>query len=266
MSDRTATIGILGSGWLGLPLARHFLASGYRVRTSSRSGQRAAELESIGAETFVVDIDALSEQVRAFLHADILVVNIPSKNVEGFRDLIGRIEASGIERVLFVSSTSVYRNVGRSLSESDTDFYAQSPLLEIEEMFRHGKDFEVTILRFGGLIGPGRHPGRFFKASSVMQNPDSPVNLIHRDDCIGIIDAIVTQQVRGEIFNACADTHPSKRDFYSQAIASIGGSLPTFGPTQPEVGKSIDNQKVKQLLNYRFRFPDLMAIDPQDYR
>ncbi len=266
MSDRAATIGILGSGWLGLPLARHFLASGYRVRASSRSGQRAAELESIGAETFVVDIDALSEQVRAFLHADILVVNIPSKNVDGFRDLVGRIEASGIERVLFVSSTSVYRNVGRSISESDTDFYAPGPLLEIEAMFRHGQAFEATILRFGGLIGPGRHPGRFFKASSVMQDPDSPVNLIHRDDCIGIIDAIVTQQVWGEIFNACADTHPSKRDFYGRAIESIGGSLPTFGPTQPEVGKSIDNQKVKQLLNYRLRFPDLMAIELEDYR
>ena len=255
------TVSILGSGWLGFPLARHFLASDFRVKASTRSNHRLAALESVDAEAFVVDIDSLTDQVEQFLRADILIVNVPSKNLAGFRQLVDRIEDSPIDRVLIVSSTSVYQNVGRNITESDTEYFAHSPLLEIEALFRRGHGFDVTIVRFGGLIGAGRHPGRFFTAGRVMQNPDSPVNLIHQRDCIGIIDAIVARQVWGETFNCCADTHPDKRAFYTRAIESIGGTLPEFGESEPGVGKTIDNRKVKQLLDYRFEYPDLMAID-----
>ncbi len=255
------SISILGSGWLGLPLARHLVETGYTVKASARSDNRLAELKAIDVDCCIVDIDLHIGDIQPFLRANTLIVNIPSKNVAGFSNLINEIKASEIRNLLFVSSTSVYQNRKMTMTESDIEFFSQSPLLKIEELFQRCEEIETTIVRFGGLIGYSRHPGRFFKPGRVIPNPDSPVNLIHRDDCIAIISRIIEQRAWGEVFNCCADTHPSKREFYSKAVASIGGVLPEFGPSDPEAGKLISNEKVKRLLNYEFRHPDLMEID-----
>ncbi len=254
------TISILGSGWLGLPLARHFVTAGFLVKASTTSENRIAELKSIGVAPFVVNIESLTGNVRDFLRADILIINITSKNVAAFRRLADEIEGSEIENVIFVSSTSVYQNIRKIITESDTECFSQSPLLEIEQLLKCCKGIRTTIVRFGGLIGYSRHPGRFFSPGRIVQNPDAPVNLIHRDDCIGIISQIVEQQFWGEVVNCCADTHPTKREFYSRAAKSLDSTLPTFGESDPEAGKLISNQKVKRLLNYEFKHPDLMKI------
>ncbi|MEM8860557.1 MAG: SDR family NAD(P)-dependent oxidoreductase, partial [Chloroflexota bacterium] len=105
------TISILGSGWLGLPLAQHFVEAGHIVKASTTSENRLPKIESIGAAPSIVNIDSLTNDIKTFLEASILIVNIPSKNVEGFRALVHEIETSKIERVLFISSTSVYQNI-----------------------------------------------------------------------------------------------------------------------------------------------------------
>jgi nucleoside-diphosphate-sugar epimerase len=255
------TISILGSGWLGLPLAEHFIHTGYEVKASTTSEDRLASLASIGADAFIVNIDSLTSSVNNFLQSDILIINIPSKNIDGFSHLVDRIAASSIQKIVFVSSTSVYENKKKVMTESDTEYFTNSPLLEIEALLQQYSGASTTIVRFGGLIGYRRHPGNFFRSKGMVQNPDAPVNLIHRDDCIGIISKIVEQQVWGEVFNCCADTHPSKREFYTRAVHLIGAPLPAFGAPNPNTGKIISNHKVKQRLNYDFKHPDLMALE-----
>ncbi len=194
------------------------------------------------------------------LQANVLIINIPSKNIDGFSNLIEEIDKSEIEKVLFVSSTSVYEDVNKTISESDGEESELSPLLTIENLFRNNGQIKTTIVRFGGLIGYNRNPGMFFSKGRPVHNPDSNVNLIHRDDCIGIISRIVEQEVWGEVFNCCADTHPTKREFYAQAAESIGVSPPEFVNSDDKSFKIISNQKVKQVLNYEFLHPDLMKI------
>lgn len=254
------TVSILGSGWLGFPLARHFLTAGYLVKASTTSKKRIADIKTIGADPFIINIDSLTDNVQEFLQANILIINIPSKNIAGFRLLADEIEASACDNVLFVSSTSVYQNIKKTVAESDTKYLSQSPLLDIERLLKRCRGIETTIVRFGGLIGYSRHPGRFFGPERIVQNPDSPVNLIHRDDCVEIISKIIEQQFWGEVFNCSADTHPTKREFYTRAIESVGGILPEFGETDQKTGKIISNDKVKQLLNYEFKHPDIMRI------
>lgn len=258
------TISIMGSGWLGLPLAQHFIKAGYVVKASTTSKNRRADLMSIGADPFIIDIDSLTSTAQNFLKANILIINIPSKNVSSFRQLLNEIEASEIENVLFVSSTSVYENINKTIFETDTNSFSQSPLLEIEGLLTSCNTIRLTIVRFGGLIGYSRHPGRFFHSGRVVQNPEAPVNMIHRDDCIGIISQIVEQQVWGEVLNCCADTHPTRREFYTRAVESINGILPEFAESGSSFGKQISNQKVKRFLKYQFKHPDLMNFDFQE--
>jgi nucleoside-diphosphate-sugar epimerase len=218
-------------------------------------------MSSLGIEPFIVDIRKISKSIQGFLQANILIINIPSKSIDSFRNLLETIEVSDIEKVLFVSSTSVYENTNRTVLESDGEESATSPLLTIENLFKSSSSITTTVVRFGGLIGSDRNPGRFFREGSLVHNPDSPVNLIHRDDCIGIISQIVEQEVWGEVFNCCADTHPTKREFYTQAAKSTGAPVPEFADSGTQSFKIISNEKVKRLLGYEFVHPDLMKIE-----
>lgn len=217
-------------------------------------------LKTLGVEPFILDIDNISVYIQDFLQSDLLIVNIPSKNINSFCRLINEIEKSSIRKVVFVSSTSVYINNNKTILESDNTDLIQGPLHSIEEMFRNSKKFKTTIVRFGGLIGYNRNPGIFFRNGKIVTNPDSRVNLIHRDDCIGIIIKIIESGAWEEVFNCCADTHPTKREFYTQAAHAIGESTPKFVFSKEVSSKIISNQKVKSLLKYNFVYPDLMKI------
>jgi len=230
------------------------------VKASTTSESRLSELTSIKVEPFIIDIERLSSNIQTFLQANVLIINITSKNIDGFSNLIKEVEKHEIEKVLFISSTSVYENKNKTISESDGEESTLSPLLIIENLFRNSGKFKTTIVRFGGLIGYSRHPGKFFSKGRLVHNPDSNVNLIHRDDCIEIISQIIEQEVWGEVFNCCADTHPTKREFYTQASKSIGVPPPEFVNSGTKSYKLISNQKVKQILNYEFLHPDLMKI------
>jgi len=247
-------------GWLGLPLAKHFISHGYKIKASSRSKSRLHELRALKIEPSILDIGALPDDLAGFLQSNILIINIPSKDIEGFFSLIKKIENSEIKKILFVSSTSVYTDQNKTIFESDSADAISNPLVTIENLFRENRHFKTTIVRFGGLIGYSRNPGKFFHKGNIVQNPDAYVNLIHRDDCIHIISRIVKQEAWGEIFNACADTHPTKREFYTQAAKNIGLSAPQFAESDMLSFKIISNQKVKQTLNYEFLHPDLMKI------
>ena len=253
------TISILGSGWLGLPLIKHFVSLGYQVNASVRSEHRMSEILAMGATPYRVDIDTCVIDNPLYLDADILIVNIPSKNVAGFRWLIEKIAGSAIKNILFVSSTSVYQDVRKTLCESDVENLQHVPLRDIEILFQSIDGVDTTVLRLAGLIGPGRHPGRFFSGGRTVPNPDSPVNMIHLDDCVAIVGEIIAQGCWGQMFNACADTHPTKREFYGVHMLAYSGSLPNFGGSDLNIGKIISNDKLKRTLGYTFIHPDLMT-------
>ncbi|MEX1199953.1 MAG: NAD(P)-binding domain-containing protein [Methylophaga sp.] len=250
-------IALLGSGWLGLPLARHFHQQGLDVAASSRQLRRFPEIEAAGAIPFLVDIDCANDR-GAFLNCRILIINITCKNIQSFQFLINQIESSLVENILLVSSSSVYQNLQREVSEDEAAENPDSVLFQIEQLFRNSPKFQTTILRCSGLIDARRHPGRFFRHGKKVQQPDAPVNLIHLDDVIGIIDTIIKQQAWGEVFNASADSHPSKREFYSYARTLLDLPAPDCADTDSSNFKIVSNNKVKQQLGYRFYHPDLM--------
>ena len=232
----------------------------YAVKASTTSNSRLAELSSIDIKPFVIDIGLITTNIQTFLQANILIINVPVKNSDYFDSLIREIEVSAIEQVLFVSSTSVYENMNRVISESDGVESTQSSLFKIEMLLRNCKKIKTTIIRFGGLIGYSRNPGKFFNKGKPVYSPDANVNLIHRDDCIEIISQIIEQEVWGEVFNCCADTHPTKRQFYTHVSKTMGLPVPYFVDSSDKSYKIIDNKKVKTVLNYEFLHADLMSI------
>lgn len=255
---KTKNISILGCGWLGLPLAEHLVARGFHVKGSTRSPHKIDQIKQCGALPFVVDIEHYTDQLNAFLAADILIITITSKNIATFKNLVLELEKSPIKKVLFISSTSVYPFTNQDVTELTETI--NSPLRQIEKLFQSASSFQTTILRFGGLFDETRHPGRFIKRQSQLENPKGIVNLIHKKDCIMCIEEIIQHKAWNTIYNGVADTHPTREEFYTLQMKKLGLEAPVFTQKGPIKFKIISNQKIKDELQLTFLYGDLMAF------
>lgn len=251
------TISILGCGWLGKPLAISLLNDGYKIKGSTTSEKKLELLEMNGIEPYLVDISDF-EEYDTFLNADILIIAITSKDVDGFESLIAQIQESSIQKVIFISSTSVYGKFNKVMTEEDS--VLKLPLTDIENLFRENTFFETTIIRFAGLFGDERHPANWFKNGKKIPQPKGFVNMIHKEDCIEIIHEIIAQNCWNEIFNACSNHHPTRREFYTIAKLSHDLEVPKFEENEVYEWKIISSKKIQSVLNYTFVHDDLLSI------
>jgi nucleoside-diphosphate-sugar epimerase len=259
-------IAVLGCGWLGLPLAKALIAEGFAVKGSTTSMHKLAILLEAGIIPFAVSVNAnsIDGSIEDFLEGnDVLIIDIPPKlrgeNKEPFTDkirtLMPYIEASAIGKVIFVSSTAVYADDNTVVTEAThpkPETESGKQLLEAEAALGGNMHFKTTILRFGGLTGADRQPVKYLAGKENLENPDGPVNLIHQQDCIGIILAVIKKRVWGETFNAVAPFHPTREDYYTGQAAGMGLPLPRFNREKESVGKVISSNKVIAVLGYTF--------------
>ena len=266
--NNQSTISILGCGWLGLPLAQTLQQQGYQVKGSTTRPEKLSLLEERGIVPYLIHFspEINDDYDKGFFDSEILLVNIPPKRHSGeagryphqIVSLLKLVQASTIQKILFISSTSVYPDVNRRVVESDTSYEVKASgqsLLTAEQMIQDAPPAS-TVLRFGGLFGPDRNPGRFLAGKTLGSSGNVPVNMIHLDDCIGIIEQVLTQNVWGEVFNACAEQHPTKEDFYGTAAQRFGFTPPQFAAVEEDRYKVVDSTKLRERLGYRFKYPD----------
>ena len=258
---------VLGCGWLGLPLAEFLEKRGFVVKGSTTSQEKIALLNSKNIQPFLIEIrnNYNSDSLKTFLNTDVLFINVPygrqKENLNAYLDLIDKIEKSPVQKVIFASSTSVYADTNGVIT--NTESFQINPdkqgLLELENLFRKNKHFDCTILRFSGLIGGSRNPGNFFKEGRIVKNGLAPVNLIHLKDCIHIVYQILIKKAWNQVFNAAADSHPTRKEFYTAATLRAKKTPATFLDEMDRF-KIISNEPLKKALDYTFHYPDLMDL------
>jgi len=264
-------ISILGCGWLGLQLAEHLIEKGYSIKGSTTSPNRMGELESKEIEAYIIEISAaeISGDYQEFLqNSQTLIIDIPPKlrgeNPESFVEKMKTfiqksVINSSIENVLFISSTSVYGEEAINVTEETPEkpeTFSGKELLETEHFLQNQPAFKTTILRFSGLIGDNRNPAKSLAGKTNIATPQAPINLIHQDDCIGIITAIIEQDFWNEKLNASAPFHPTRKEYYTSKAQELGLELPHFEENNT-LGKIIDSSKLITSLNYRFIHSEL---------
>jgi nucleoside-diphosphate-sugar epimerase len=260
------TISILGCGWLGFPLAIQLVTSGWKVKGSTTSPNKVNLLSQNEIDPYLVQLqDIFSVKDSKFWAADVLLINIPpslkkqsaSTYLEQMRNLADVVKTSPIKRVIFISSTSVYPDLNKTITDVE-EADENSALLQSEMLFTQYPSFKTTVIRFGGLIGPGRNPSRFFAGKTNIPNGNAPVNLIHLDDCLAIIQSFLQQQQVNGTYHAAAPSHPTRSEFYAAASQQAGLALPEFVAELQE-WKIIDPVKLENEIGYRFIHPDLLS-------
>ncbi|MGH7885396.1 MAG: NAD-dependent epimerase/dehydratase family protein [Thermodesulfobacteriota bacterium] len=272
-----SSITILGCGWLGFPFARYMIEKGFVVRGSTRDPKKLSILKNNSIKGFLINInpDIKSKKINEFLDSQILFVNFPPQRRDDieeyhqlqFSNLINEILKSSIKKVLFASSTSVYPDTNGIVDEEcslEPEKKSGKALLKVEKMLMNEKKFETVIIRFAGLIGYERSPLNSIKKKNLLLNPETRLNLIHRDDCIKISSEIIEKKIFNVILNACCDNHPTRKEYYSNEAEKYNIELPDFDESQKTEYKIVDNKKLKELLRYKFIYPDPCNI-PYNY-
>jgi nucleoside-diphosphate-sugar epimerase len=258
------TISILGCGWYGLALAKSLVNKWIKVKGSTTTTDKLSLLAEQGIEPHLIDLTPNAEIIdQNFFDCDILWISIPPKARSGqgaeyllkIERLVELIKTNNIKQVVLISSTGVYGDNNTEVTELDTpnpDSESGKILLAAEEMLKQQTEFTTTIIRFGGLIGPGRDPGRFFAGKIDVPNGDAPVNLIHLTDCIDVSNAILDKQAFGHTYNAVSPSHPTRADFYTQAATIAGLEIPGF-IEEKKAWKIVSSINVENLLEYNYQ-------------
>ena len=244
-------VSILGCGWVGLPLGAALTVKGHEVRGSRTSPERFGELKDAGIEPHIVHLNPEFVGERDFLETDVLVLTLPPERRDDIEtyypaQIKSVLEVAKAEHIVFTSSTSVYPNLNRTVTEEDAhnpDKRSGRAVLAAEEVLREHTD--VTILRLAGLYGYGRQPGRRLAGQEVTGG-DAPVNLVHRDDVVAVITKVIEENISG-IFNVCADMHPSRREVYTAQAERLGFRPPHFIEPHEVDYKEVSSEKLKGL-------------------
>ena len=259
---------IIGCGYLGLRVARAWLAAGRRVAALSRN--RGPQLEQLGIEPIlgdVLDPDTLKQfpEASAVLYA----VGFDRSSgrsmreiyVEGLANAVRAIRCSG--PFVFVSSTGVY---GQTDGEWVTEDSPTEPLeasgkivLEAERTLRELRP-DAIILRFAGIYGPDRILRRhaMLIGEPLVGDAEKWLNLIHVDDGVAAVLAAETRARAGVTYLIADDEPVRRRDFYTRTAELLGAPPATFQtPTTniAETNRRVSNAKAKRELGFAPRFP-----------
>jgi nucleoside-diphosphate-sugar epimerase len=226
---------IFGCGYLGLRVARLWIAAGEKVFALTRTSKRASQLAAAGIEPIVGDLLGnqqvpLPEGVQTVLFAvgmDRAAARpIHDVYVGGLRNALAWVPAE-VQRFLYISSTGVYGQVtGEEVDElspchptreGGKACLAAEQLLESSPLANR-----AIILRLAGIYGPGRIPR---SADLLAGRPiDAPargwLNLIHVDDAARIV-LLAEQRAAPPRTYVVSDGQPVSRADYYAALARL---------------------------------------------
>lgn len=277
---------IVGCGYVGRPLGAELARQGHEVFGVRRANTADAELRTVGITP--VHADITKPQTLAMLPAGIdWVVNCAASGggglddyrqlyLHGNRHLLEHFAAAQPQMLVYTSSTGVYgQNDGSAVTESsatEPDSETAKVLVQAEQMLlgvARKKNFPAVILRVAGIYGPER--GYLLKQflrdeARIEGHGGRYLNMIHRDDLIGVILAALRNGRPGEVYNAVDDQPVSQLEFFTWLAAKLNRARP---PTVPEdstaprkrglTNKRISNQKLRTDLGYSFKYPNYQS-------
>lgn len=280
MMDKETKIGkkrisILGCGWLGLPLAQRLIADDISsvVKGSTTSSDKIKQFGEAGIEGFLFhlnpELSGEDSRIASFFDTDVLVISIPPKLAKNDPDFHPRqvqsviefIKKSPVKEIIYISSTSIYPDLNRIVTEADVQTPEQSAaasMVQAENLLIALRgEKTISILRHGGLLGYNRIPGKYVKGQKDLTTSTIPVNYIHRDDAAGIIATMIKKGIVNETFNIVAPKHPTRRAVYEKSCAQFGWESPTFADAgiTPDF-KIISATKLSDFYTYAFQYPD----------
>ncbi|GEM76981.1 NAD(P)H-binding protein [Vibrio sagamiensis] len=267
-----ANVLIIGAGWLGTPLAEVLLGQGHKVTATRRSQSRLDEYRTSGIYPALLNLaDSDCKKQLSSLIKKHNIERIIGTFPPGFRKgngdeyakqwhkVIDVAKKEQIQKVVMVSSTTVYPNVAADMKEEDAtlslakdnpNFSSNAQIILQAEQYIIHSNVEFAILRCSGLIGADRHPSRFTNRLKQVSS-QAPANMLHQQDA-AYVTAFALSQIKNQIVNVTTPNTVSKAEFYQAAIEKSGLNL-SLPPITHTPDKRIVADKLIAL-GYQFMF------------
>ena len=255
-------IAVIGFGWLGTPLGERLVEIGHTVVGTTRTLEKISVLQQLQLTVYYWNSreENITFPKNLVANIDYCILNFPPGKVENrqqygehLREVSKRFGTH--TRFIFVSTTGVYPEHILDATEDSFDVEAFANTHHIcyaEHILRTHLQERLTIIRMAGLIGPNRHPAKFFAGRKEIANGNQPVNLIQQKDSIQIILNILDQGYWGKVVNACADEHPTRKEYYTKACEGFGFELPEF--VDEGDGKIVNNEISKKEISMTYSY------------
>jgi nucleoside-diphosphate-sugar epimerase len=192
--------------------------------------------------------------------------------LQGTRHLIEWLAPTPLKKFVYTSSTSVYGqadgSVVKETSPTEPASATSRLLVETEKLLLDAavtRQFPVVILRVAGIYGPER--GHLFQQylrneARITGKGERILNMIHRDDLVGVITAALKNGRAGEIYNAADDEPVAQVHFFRWLSETLGKWMPPFATEEEDAGrkrgltnKKVSNRKLKMELGVAFKYP-----------
>ncbi len=264
------TVVIAGCGDLGTETGLRFAAMGHHVIGLRRSAEKlpreieersvdlSAEVPTLPADTDIVMI-AMSPDERS-------VDGYRAAYVDTVRNIVTAIhrDCTAAPRVLFVSSTAVYGVDDGAWVDASTPIVPATPtavVLEEAEGTLVEQIPEATILRLGGIYGPGRtrQIDRIRDGVETISAEPRFTNRIHRDDAAAAIVHLTTMQVwPATVYIGVDDCPVDHREVVEYLASVLDLPVPSVVAdsthTQGSRGKRCDNTRLRES-GFVFSYP-----------
>lgn len=231
---------IIGCGDIGRRVAKIWKNLGKSVFGVARSEDnlstlRQQHIHAISAD--LDDLDSLAEFNGQLSKQSLLYYFAPppAKGVEDTRmeNFLASLNQNNLPKhIIYISTSGVYGDQqGQTIDEetlanpqvdrAKRRYHAEQLLLEygIEHT-----SIAITILRVGGIYGPGRLPLQRLKDQIPMlhENLSPQTNRIHADDLAQVCVAAATEKSAGEIYNVSDGTNSNMTEYFN-TIADFCG-------------------------------------------
>jgi len=248
---------VLGAGYAGLAIARLARRRGARVLLSTRSVERAEQLEREGFEVLVAP--ALDARFAALVErSDHVVVCFPP---DGLTDAALAPALSGARASTYLSTTGVYEghrgHVDASTPVADHASPRVAARLEAE---RHYLAAGAVVLRCPGIYGPerGLHRRVIEGKHRIPGDGSRYLSRIHVDDLAAL--ALATPRLRAEVL-VIGDLEPAPHGEVVRWIAEQHGvELPPSVPLEEvhetlRADRRVDPREALRRLGVTLRYP-----------
>ena len=238
-NDRKTAL-VLGCGYLGAQLLRELTGIGWQATGVTLSESAAEILSNQGLPVVAADLRTCDHQLltknnpAVIIHCASSGRGGPAAYREIFLETTKRlIKETTCQHLIFTSSTSVYAQTdGSAVAETapvEPERETGKILIETEEMvLAH----QGTVLRLGGIYGPGRciPLEKLLSGEAAIEGTGERImNSIHRTDAVSAFCLAVSENLMGT-FNVVDNTPVTQLEWYQWVCAQLGRSLPPYIP------------------------------------
>ncbi|HEX2054979.1 MAG TPA: hypothetical protein VHF07_00705 [Nitrospiraceae bacterium] len=247
---------ILGAGYAGSRIYTAATERGARVWATSRHPDRT--LPQVHADDRILFDLACPDTWDALPPECDVVWCFPAQPLHLVQEFI-KARHHAIRRLLVLGSTSAYRDSGSDAGfpppwlDESAPIDTNKPRVQGEEYLR--RHWGAIVLRVAGIYGPGRNPLDWIRQHRVASSPRY-VNLVHVEDLAAICLEVCRRSPPGEVYNV-SDGFPRTWHAVCEMAHTYWGIRPSNESDRGGIGKRIDTAKLRSLIEYHFKYPDL---------